>query len=585
MIRAADFCWREGQPFARDFGDIYHSADEAREVERVFVEPAKLREKAATAAAAGSMLRIGELGFGTGLNFAVAAAVALKAGCRLHFISFDARPIDAQDFTEIARQRKTRLPVYASLERFYPPLLAGWHRRVFAAGRIWLSLYWGEAGAGLGDLIDRQRQPIDAWFLDGFAPDRNPDMWREDLLQMVSRLAAAGTTVATFTAAGRVRRSLASCGFNMQRIDQRPHKRESLAGVFAGRGSLGRWLPRRSMPQRIAVAGAGIAGASIARHLAEQGIAVSVYDPATTVAAGATSIPAMLLHPRLLGDESLHAAWRAHAYAYSQAWVRRYPGYIEGGVLQTCGPNLNVDKMQRIISAYSGSNLVELLDVAQATDMSGWTFENKALYFRGGGMVEPARLTRALLDHPRIAVRLQQSAPADIRPLVLACAGATRAWAPAAFLETADIQGQVDIVRMDARPRMAVVADRYLAPTAAGVVIGATFEHRPWPQSQATAHNLKPIGSYRHRWTGRVRATRTMASDRTPIIGELEPGLYVSTAHGAMGMVSAPFAGAIIVSRLTGDFAPLAASIETIVAPERFRKRQARRGYRFGAVD
>ena len=76
-----------------------------------------------------------------------------------------------------------------------------------------------------------------------------------------------------------------------------------------------------------------------------------------------------------------------------------------------------------------------------------------------------------------------------------------------------------------------------------------------------------------------------MASDRTPIIGELEPDLYVSTAHGAMGMVSAPFAGAIIVSRLTGDFAPLAASIETIVAPERFRKRQARRGYRFGAVD
>ena len=590
MIKPADLAWREGQPFARDFGDIYHSADAAREAERVFVEPGQLRDKAARAAAAGAMLRIGELGFGTGLNFAVAAAVALKAGCRLHYIGFDARPIGPLDFTAIARQRKTRLPVYASLEHLYPPLLAGWHRRVLAEGRIWLSLYWGEAGAGLGDLIDRQRQPVDAWFLDGFAPDRNPDMWREDLLQMASGLAGQSTTVTTFTAAGRVRRSLAACGFDMRRVDQRPHKRESLAGVFAGRGlprqsSTGYPLTRRPMPERIAVAGAGIAGASVARHLAEQGIAVNVYDPAASVAAGATGIPAMLLHPRLLGDASRQAAWRAHAYAYGQAWARRFPGVVESGVLQTCGPNLDVEKMQRIVSAHAGSSLVELLDAAQATEISGWTFDNQALYFRGGGIVEPARLTRALLDHPRITVRLQQRAPADSRPLVLACAGATRGWAPAAFLETAEVQGQVDMVSMDGRPRMAVVGDRYIAPTASGVVIGATFEHRPWPESEATAHNLGLISSYRHRWIARARATRTMASDRTPIIGELEPELYVSAAHGAMGMVSAPFAGAIIASRITGDFAPLERSIEAIVAPARFRERQARRGYRLGAEE
>ena len=138
---------------------------------------------------------------------------------------------------------------------------------------------------------------------------------------------------------------------------------------------------------------------------------------------------------------------------------------------------------------------------------------------------------------------------------------------------------------MDARPRLAVVGDGYLAPTAHGVVAGATFEHAAWPEGEATVHNLRALEGRAHRWIARVRATRTIASDRTPIIGELEPNLYVSTAHGSMGMVSAPIAGATIAGFLTGEFAPLDPALETLVAPGRFRQRQARRGYRLGAVD
>ena len=286
MIEPADLTWQDGQPFARDFSDIYHAPEGAREVQRVFMGPAQIEGKAADAVAKGLTLRIGELGFGTGLNFAVAAAAALKAGCRLHFVSFDLRPIAPAAFAEIARQRRASWPIYAELERAYPPLLAGWHRRVFAEGRITLSLHWGEAGVGLADLASRQRQPIDAWFLDGFAPSRNPALWREDLLRQLAKLSAAGTSVATFSAAGAVRRRLEACGFNMRRVDQRPHKRESLAGAFAKPG-----LRRQIVPRRVTVAGAGISGASIARHLAEQGIAVEVFDPAECIASGASGIP------------------------------------------------------------------------------------------------------------------------------------------------------------------------------------------------------------------------------------------------------------------------------------------------------
>ena len=578
MIEPADLTWRNGQPFARDFNDIYHAPDGAREVQRVFMAPAQVERKAAEAAAEGLTLRIGELGFGTGLNFAVAVAAVLKAGCRLHFISFDSRPIAPDDFAEIARQRRTGWPIYADLQRAYPPLLAGWHRRTFALGRITLSLCWGEAGDGLADLANRQRQPIDAWFLDGFAPNRNPAMWREGLLAQVANLSIAGTSVATFSASGAVRRRLQACGFSMRRVDQRPHKRESLAGAFAKPG-----LARQPVAKRVAVAGAGIAGASIARHLAEQGVAVDVFDPAESIASGASGIPVALLHPRLLGDGTLSAAWRAHAYAYSQALMRRFPGFLESGVLQGRGPNLGAEKMRRIASAYAGTGLVETLNAAEAMQASGWPIGGDALRFPHSGLVEPKTLIRALLDHPLISLQLRRLAPFGTRPLALACAGAVRLCAGASFLELVEVAGQMDIVAVDERPRLPVVGDGYLAPIASGVAAGATFEHRPWPVEEATAHNLRQLEGYRHRWVGRVRASRAIASDRTPIVGELAEGLTVSTAHGAMGMTTAPFAGAIVASRLTGDFAPLERAVEALVEPARFRRRQARRGYRLGA--
>ena len=578
MIEPADLIWQDGQPFARDFNDIYHVPDGAREVQRVLMAPAQIERKAADAAKRGLTLRIGELGFGSGLNFAVAAAAVLKAGCRLHFISFDSRPIAADAFAKLVRQRRASWPIYTDLGAAYPPLLAGWHRRAFAEGRIMLSVYWGEAKDGLADLADRQRQPIDAWFLDGFAPNRNPALWREGLLKQAASLSTAGTSIATFSAAGAVRRRLQACGFSMRRVDQRPHKRESLAGTFAKPG-----LARQPVAKRAAIAGAGIAGASIARHLAEQGIAVDVFDPADSIATGASGLPAALLHPRLLGDGSLSAAWRAHAYTYSQAWMRRFPGFLESGVLQAEGPNLDAAKMRRIAAAYSGIGLVEALNSVQASQASGWPIGGDALFFRHSGVVDPKTLTRALLDHPLINVQFRRRAPNGTQPLALACAGAVRQCAAAAFLELVEVAGQMDIVAMDQRPRLPVVGDGYLVPIASGVAAGATFEHRPWPVDAATAHNLRQLSGRRHRWIARARANRAVASDRTPIVGELAAGLTVSSAHGAMGMTTAPFAGAIVASRLTGDFPPLQRNVEALIEPARFRRRQARRGYRFGA--
>ncbi len=584
----ARIVWHGEQPESATYGDIYHAPDFEREVVRVFVEPARLADKAREAARRDRTLRIGEIGFGTALNLAACARLSLRHGCRLHFFSVEAQPLTQADFSRIARQRNRQYPIYGELATAWPPPLPGWHRRYLAEGRITLSVFWGPANQGLADLVERQRQPMDAWLLDGFAPDRNPDAWRDDLLRMLARLCAHGATLATFTAAGRVRRSLEQVGFHMRRVDQRPHKRESLAGVWQGRRSAGQERPRLPQPKRVSVAGAGIAGACIARLLASAGVTVDVFDPAPGIGAGGSSMPVTLLHPRLPARRPAEAdqthAWRAHAYAFSRAWLSQFAGFVASGVLQGSGSTEQAERAVAIAGLWQDSGLALLLDADEASRRCAWPLDRPTLLFPDAGMIAPARLLAALLDHP--AIRLHPGCPAlaSERPLALACANAVRQWPQAADLELAPVHGQMDLTRMDAPPRLPLAGHPCIIPDRQGVVLGATYEQAPWAPDAASAANLATLDGRSHQWLGRFRATRSVSSDRNPVVGRVDDGLFVSTGHGSTGMQSAPFAAAAIVSEMLGDLSPLDAAALLALHPDRFRARQARRGYRFGAT-
>ena len=219
------------RPVSIRFGDVYFDADGPSEVERVYLRPAAVAERMRQRGE--ETFTIGELGFGTGLNFVVAAAVAAP---RLHFVSFEQYPLTQDDLARALRPWRRDYPLADALVEACPPPTPGWHRRFFASGRVQLSVFFGEAGAGLADLAGQQRRGVDAWFLDGFAPKRNPQMWRDALFGDIAALSAPNATVTTFTAVGDVRRRLAAHGFAVQRVDQRPHKRHTTAADFAGKG-------------------------------------------------------------------------------------------------------------------------------------------------------------------------------------------------------------------------------------------------------------------------------------------------------------------------------------------------------------
>jgi len=599
VIKPADLAWRGDQPFSAAYGDIYHSSDGPAEVERVFLKPAGFADLLARR----TRITVGELGFGTGLNFAVVARHCLAAGVDLHFVSVDSAPISPAMFSDICRARRLQEPIYAELPLRYPPLVPGWHRRRMHQGRVTLSVFWGEASAGLAEITDTQREPFDLWLLDGFAPDRNPDMWEANLLAQMAQVSTRGTGVTTFTAAGRVRRALSAAGFQMRRVDQQPYKHESLAGIFEPPG-----MDRYTPATQARIVGAGLAGASAARELAESGISVQVIESAQSIATGASSIPVTLMHPRLHPDGSaisnLKAATYAHALAACQPYLRgdSSTGVRTTGALQLASTNFPDARLAAVAAGYTGSGIrMNLLTPDQTNEVAGIPLNAPALWFPDACLVSGPELCATLLDHPLIEVCT--GIPLSDWPegvVILACGAAAQHFPGAGYLELGIVHGQLDRVRAQRSPltelKVPVVGDGYLVPEAGPdslVGAGATYEYAPWPEGKASARNFGYIdriaaGSFTPH--SRHRGARCVSSDRNPVIGPLYSfdrrecvDRLVSTGHGSMGTVTSHLGAALVDASLNGNFPPLAKQQQQLVSPLRFRVRQSRRGYRFGA--
>lgn len=572
VVEAARIRWNGRQPVSEAFGDIYCDGDGVAEAERVFVGPARLAERSAGA----GVFTVGELGFGLGTNFAVAAERVLGgSNGRLHYIAFEVAPAPSADLCRAARH--TGLAMHRELAATPPPRISGWHRRRFAAGRVQLSIFHGDVREGLADLEGRC-PGMDAWFLDGFTPPRNPEMWCHEVFTAVAALSRPGATVTTYSAAGVVKAALRNAGFHIERVDQRPRKRHSLLGVLAGD-----WTPAMPRLPDVTVVGAGLAGAAAARALAERGVCVTVQDAA--VAAGASGIPGAALHPRLLADGGAAAAWRAHSYAFAVWRYRELPGAVRTGALQLPGPNVSADRLAKIAAALPDDWLMAV-GPREAGELAGLGEVPAGLHFPHAAVVSGHTLCTALLGHPRIEF---QSMPRDQTAAakgpaeavagvqVLASGAAVAAALPE--LEVTGLSGQADLFA--GALRMPVLGDGYCAPAGGACWTGATYEYRPWVPGAATKANGARFEGLFKRPPGAplatFRGTRAVTSDRAPIIGCVDAATYVTSGHGSAGVASAALAGEWIASLVCGETPPVTRAVEALCRVGRFRERQRRR--------
>ncbi|WP_434677559.1 bifunctional tRNA (5-methylaminomethyl-2-thiouridine)(34)-methyltransferase MnmD/FAD-dependent 5-carboxymethylaminomethyl-2-thiouridine(34) oxidoreductase MnmC [Pseudomonas sp. R1-18] len=540
--RHAQIDWDEhGNPRSRAFSDVYFSTESGlAEARHVFLVQNDLRNRF-NALHADDRLVIGETGFGTGLNFLCAWQLfdqCVPAGACLHFVSVEKFPLQRADLQRALALWPELAPYAVQLLDQYVAVHEGFQRLMFDGGRITLTLLIGDALEMLPQL-DGQ---VDAWFLDGFAPAKNPEMWTPELFAELARLSAPSATIGTFTSTGWVRRALNAAGFKMKRVPGIGHKWEVLRGVFLGWPQdvaapprAAPWFARPPAPQgerKALVIGAGLAGCATAQSLATRGWQVSVLERHAQPAQEASGNPQGVLYLKLSAHGTALSQLILSGFGYTRRWLERLQRGVEWdncGVLQLAFDDKESKRQAQLAQAFP-RDLLHLLDQDAAEGCSGVALRSGGLFFPEGGWVHPPALCRMQLAHPGIrliahreALKLcrvdgqwqawDQGELIDSAPVVvLAGAADIKRFAPSADLPLKRIRGQITrLPQTESSAALATVvcAEGYVAPARLGEhTLGASFDFHSEDLTPNPADHL-----------GNLQLLQAISSDLTERLG------------------------------------------------------------------
>jgi tRNA 5-methylaminomethyl-2-thiouridine biosynthesis bifunctional protein len=539
---------------------------------------------------------VAELGFGSGLN--VIALLDLwrqtrQAGAHLSIFSLEAHPISREDAARVHQEWPDLAPISQDLLELWPGQALGLHRIDLPGLDASLDLYIGAAA----DALHQWTGMADAWFLDGFSPSRNPDMWSAALLEKVAAHSRPGTRLASFTVAGQVRRDLARFGFEVAKRPGFGRKRERLEAGIPGDCA----VPERDPATlSVAIIGAGIAGAAVARAFRAARCRVDVFD-AKGPAGGASGNAAALVAPRLDAGEAAPSRFFARAFARArQLILQDRPGSVIGqGSLQLAQAPRDRSRFERLAQSRlfepGELNLVEPHDTASrlggeavsALDISSSLIVRPVdLVSHWCGsvqQVEVAGLERSgdgwLLKGPSNQI----IARSDV---VVVCAGLnSQLFAP---LNLRAVRGQLEWATDTEWSHEAASFGGYVIPAPDGLVFGATHDRDDEgldSREQDRLRNLQLMAPLQSKMDAALigatvtsRASiRAASQDQNPVAGEVAPGLYVLTGLGSRGFCSAPILGEHIAAQALGRPSPLENNLQAFVDPNRFADRQARR--------
>lgn len=625
----------EGTPYSASFGDVYHSSDGGLEQARhVFLGGNGLPQSWR----GHESFVIVETGFGLGLNF-LATWDAWQADAqrpdRLHFVSVEQHPFCADDLAQLHRRWPALATQSAQLRRHWPPRVPGFHRLHFERDALTLTLLFGDANTLLPQLV----AAADAFYLDGFAPDKNPQMWSTAIFGELARLAKPNATLATWTVAGAVRLGLTDAGFIVARRPGYGRKRQMLCGALPASQTCRAYQAHGVPKERHAVViGAGLAGSHAAERLAARGWQVELLERAAAPAQGASGNLSGVLRPLPSVDDNRLARLTRGCFLYA---VRHLAALAECGQpvrWQACGvlhlarDDGHAEKQRRAIDALRlPPEFACAVTRAQAADLAHWPVAGGGWWFPGGGWINPPSLCAANLAahgrrvHTRYGVEVGALRHDDQGWTVLDCAGATLARAPAVILANGAQAGQIEQARdlplrvargqvshllaaLTAPLDIVVTGTGYVTPAIDGVLCaGATFladdaaldvraaDHRDNMARlelmlPGFAKDLDPASL-----GGRV-GLRPISRDRLPLLGELPravdagslrpahahevarwSGLYGLLGFGARGLVWAALAAELVACEISGEPLPLPRDLVAALDPARFLTKNTRR--------
>ncbi|HTN33235.1 MAG TPA: bifunctional tRNA (5-methylaminomethyl-2-thiouridine)(34)-methyltransferase MnmD/FAD-dependent 5-carboxymethylaminomethyl-2-thiouridine(34) oxidoreductase MnmC [Marinobacter sp.] len=401
QIEPASLIWQNGVPVSEKFGDVYFCRENGLEESRyVFIRHNQLTERFSCVPSGGHFV-IAETGFGSGLSFLAAWQAWLDSKpnhtATLHFISVERFPLSRNDLVQVLDLWPALAPLAKQLIDAYPPLVQGAHRLVLDGGSVRLTLYFGDILEAWKSLSFK----ADAWFLDGFAPSLNPQMWQDEAIGLIRDHSMPGTTLATFTSVGRIRRALESVGFIMQKVKGFGHKRDMIAGRLPYAPS----EESKPVTDSVTIIGAGIAGCILARNLADRGVKVILIDAADQVGAAASGNRQGAMYVKLGVEFNDQTRLALTSLLFSQRFYRSFGGkfWHPTGLLQMAWSQREHERQQHLL--LRNSYPVEILfpiDKETASQLTGCTTPAGGIWFPGNGWIEPAGLCNFLTEHPMI---------------------------------------------------------------------------------------------------------------------------------------------------------------------------------------
>lgn len=619
-IQTADLEWQQidgiDVPVSKKFGDVYFSKDNGLlETRHVFLNGNDLPGRLSNLQPF-EYFSVGETGFGTGLNILALwqlwQQVRPNNHSHLHAISVEKFPLSKTDLIRALNVWPELKPIADQLIAQYPHPIAGCHRLSFPEERFSLDLWLGDAHDVFPSMAKTSR--VNAWFLDGFAPACNPDIWEEQVLNHIVRLSGIGTTFSSFSVAGVLKRGLTQHGISISRPRGYKHKREMLKAI---------WLPaepentsdavdtqsvlNQNQPdqvlhafkqRQIAIIGAGIAGLTSAWAFAERGHQVTLYDQSEPLVGGSGN-PLALLNPKLCPIE------QSHEHLMTLAWQHALQHYPKSQAFRPIQVHQLALKKAEDLLELEQQYPAGLLTAKTAADCALIT-EYTSLNLTEAGAVSPHQLRDQILAHPLIQfvqANITQINPAhnelfneqaqslgQFDHVIVCCACHT-----AAFFEQypvlKPIRGQVSWVENTAQPLALNQAYSYggycMQLDAQQLILGASF----YPNRDDNdvlledhVHNYELIHSVFpdyaqslpdvRTWQGRA-SVRAQSLDYFPVLGKMseQTEIYSFAGLGSKGFLFAPLCSEILAAQILKEACPVPESLLQKLSPTRFHKK------------
>jgi tRNA 5-methylaminomethyl-2-thiouridine biosynthesis bifunctional protein len=589
----------EGELLAPLFGDVYASRSGAwGQAQSVFVDGCELTSRWQS----DRCIRLLETGFGLGINFLTtwASIKASNGAARLHYVAIEKHPFTSQDLRTALENSLASAPaslapmmdeLIQQLIAQWPPLIPGFHSLPLD-DQTTLTLVFGDVDSVLSSIHGR----FDAFYLDGFAPDRNEVMWSLQTMQRLSGLAAEGAIASSWCVESSVRRAFHEVGFDVTKRAGFGSKRESLLARWPGK-----LVDSSTRVDSVVVIGAGIAGASVARQLATRGISVILLEREQP-ASGASGNPVAVVRPEPGGVSNVISEFSAAGVGWLQRWLTTHGGSVPHdfcGAVRLLRDQRRHDKLAAYAQTVPDEWLHEV-SVSEATKLCGQSVATEGFFLPQAGWVDPTALIAALIDHPLIELRpateVKQLSPNSPEGWCVELANDEKIFSryvvlATAFAELSSNVGGIDSTRgqlsvlaeRDDKPlRTIICRDGYVTPAINGVhTIGATMQidgdTNPRPEDDLeNFHRLQRLlsdfvsdASELH--SGRV-SRRATTQDRLPLVGKIAEGLYVSIGHGSRGVACAPWCAEFLVTQILDEPLPIGGEWIERLYPLRFSR-------------